>query len=209
AHYTGNAGPADHPNESRTLTITSSHIRLRCPSGYPPLQSEEPSLHRVRMTAAGDMMISPLPVTLVEGRRRAQWCPPGTTDSLGARKAKVLHQVNQVVAQLKIRRHPVDRFYAHHLDLRQSRCCRSGRPHRRRLLRMRMCCKRPCRSQPSKQTDELVPPHSITSSARASSLSGICRPSAFAVFVLMISSYLVGCRTGRSAGRSPLRMRPV
>src|SRR5262249_58408951 len=97
AHYTGNAGPADHPNESRTLTITltitSSHIRLRCPSGYPPLQSEQPSLHRARVTAAGDIMISPLPVTLVEGRRRAQWSP-GTTDSLGARKAKVLHQVN-------------------------------------------------------------------------------------------------------------------
>src|SRR5215471_7367184 len=48
-HYTGNAGPADHPNESRTLTITSLHIRLRCPSGYPPLQSEQPSLHRVRV----------------------------------------------------------------------------------------------------------------------------------------------------------------
>src|SRR6516164_457955 len=34
---------------------------------------------------------SPLPVALVEGRRRAQ---PGTPDTLGARKAKVLHQVN-------------------------------------------------------------------------------------------------------------------
>src|SRR5215831_6959772 len=34
ADYTGNAGPADHPNEPLTLTITSSHIRLRCPSGY-------------------------------------------------------------------------------------------------------------------------------------------------------------------------------
>src|SRR5262249_38489403 len=35
--------------------------------------------------------VSPLPVALVEGRRRAQ---PGTPDTLGARKAKVLHQVN-------------------------------------------------------------------------------------------------------------------
>src|SRR5262245_1039599 len=103
-------------------------------------------------------MISPLPVTPVEGRRRAQW-PPGTTDSLGAREAKVLHQVNQVVAQLKIRRHPVDRSYAHHFDLRQGRGRRFGRLHRRRLLRMRMCCKRPCRSQPSKQTDELAAFH--------------------------------------------------
>src|SRR5262249_57791706 len=89
---------------------------------------------------AGDIMISPLPVTLVEGRRRAQWCPPGTTDSLGARKAKVLHQVNQVVAQSHIQRHPVDRFYAHYFD-------------------------RPCRSHASKQASERAPFHSITSSA--------------------------------------------
>jgi hypothetical protein len=32
-----------------TLTITSSHNRLRCPSGYLPLQSEQPSPHRVRV----------------------------------------------------------------------------------------------------------------------------------------------------------------
>src|SRR6266404_9967035 len=85
-------------------------------------------------------------------RRRAQWYPPGTTDSLGTRKAKVLHQVNQVVAQSKIRRAPVDRFYARHFDLRQGAC----RPHRRRLLRMR--CERRCRSQHSKQADERAPP---------------------------------------------------
>src|SRR6516165_12755987 len=39
--------------------------------------------------------VSPLPVALVEGRRGAQ---PSTPDTLGARKAKVLHQVNQVLA---------------------------------------------------------------------------------------------------------------
>jgi hypothetical protein len=121
-------------------------------------------------------VISPLPVALVEGRRRTQWCPPSTTDSLGARKAKILHQVNQVVAQSKIRRHPVDRFYARHFDLRRGRCRRFGRPHRRRLLRM--CCKRPCRSHASKQADELASPHSITSSTRASRVGGISRPSA-------------------------------
>ena len=37
-----------------------------------------------------DKVISPLPVALVEGRCRAKWYPPGTTDALGARKAKVL-----------------------------------------------------------------------------------------------------------------------
>src|SRR5262249_20152989 len=49
--------------------------------------------------------------------------------------------------------------------------------------------------------------HSMTSSAMAISLSGIWRPSAFAVLRLMTSSYLVGACTGRSAGFSPLRMR--
>src|SRR5262249_53247428 len=50
--------------------------------------------------------------------------------------------------------------------------------------------------------------HSITSSARASSVVGTSRPSALAVLRLMTSSYLVGACTGRSAGFSPLRMRP-
>src|SRR5207249_5836594 len=51
--------------------------------------------------------------------------------------------------------------------------------------------------------------YSITSSARPSSVSGKVSPSALAVFMLMISSTLVACCTGRSAGLSPLRMRPV
>src|SRR5260370_42174114 len=71
---------------------------------------------------AGYKVISPLPVALVEGRRREQGCPPGTPDSLGARKAKVLHQVNQVIAESKIRWQPVDRFYARHFDLPQGSC---------------------------------------------------------------------------------------
>src|SRR5262249_15936591 len=50
--------------------------------------------------------------------------------------------------------------------------------------------------------------HSITSSARASTLAGTSRPSAFAVLRLITVSYLVGACTGRSAGFSPLRMRP-
>jgi len=49
--------------------------------------------------------------------------------------------------------------------------------------------------------------YSITSSARATRLSGTVRPSAFAVFRLITSSYLVGACTGRSAGFSPLRIR--
>ena len=53
-----------------------------------------------------------------------------------------------------------------------------------------------------------VAAYSITSSARASSVGGMVSPSALAVLRLMISSTLVDCWTGRSAGFSPLRMRP-
>src|SRR6516165_2578554 len=49
--------------------------------------------------------------------------------------------------------------------------------------------------------------HSITSSARASSVGGTSRPSTLAVLRLITSSYFVGTCTGRSAGFSPLRMR--
>src|SRR5262245_19321932 len=51
--------------------------------------------------------------------------------------------------------------------------------------------------------------HSITSLAPADSPSGTSRPSVLAVLRLMISSIFVTCCTGRSAGFSPLRMRPV
>src|SRR5262249_14188131 len=59
----------------------------------------------------------------------------------------------------------------------------------------------------AEQCDELAPLHSITSSARASSIGGTSRPSALAVLRLMTSSYFVGACTGRSAGFSPFRMR--
>ena len=51
--------------------------------------------------------------------------------------------------------------------------------------------------------------HSITSSARESVMRGSVRPSDFAVLRLMTNSNLVGRKTGRSAGFSPLRIRPV
>jgi hypothetical protein len=50
-------------------------------------------------------------------------------------------------------------------------------------------------------------PYSISSSALACSVKGTVSPSALAVLRLMISSNLVGCCTGSSAGVSPLRMR--
>ena len=51
--------------------------------------------------------------------------------------------------------------------------------------------------------------HSITSSAATRRGCGTLIPSALAVLRLMTNSNLVGCRTGRSAGFSPLRIRPV
>src|SRR5262245_53616643 len=79
----------------------------------------------------------------------------------------------------------------------------------RRLLRARR--KGPCRSRAADERYEIAPlhrcNHSITSSARASTLAGISMPSAFAVLRLITNSYLVGACTGSSAGFSPLRMR--
>ena len=51
--------------------------------------------------------------------------------------------------------------------------------------------------------------YSITSSASESRVGGTVRPSARAVLRLITSSNLVDCRTGRSAGLMPLRMRAV
>jgi hypothetical protein len=51
--------------------------------------------------------------------------------------------------------------------------------------------------------------YSITSSARPSRESGTVMPSAFAVFKLTTNWILVACYTGRSAGFSPFKMRPV
>jgi hypothetical protein len=48
--------------------------------------------------------------------------------------------------------------------------------------------------------------HSITSSARLSSVSGTVRPSALAVLRLIASSIFVGCSTGRSAGFAPFKI---
>src|SRR5262249_11108243 len=73
-----------------------------------------------------------------------------------------------------------------------------------RLLRASR--KRP-RRRAAEQRDELAPSHSITSSARASSVGGTSRARAFAVLRLITNSYFTGACTGRWAGFSPLRIR--
>src|SRR5262245_37494171 len=88
-----------------------------------------------------------------------------------------------------------------------------GRPaideadYRRWLLRARR--ERPGCRRAAEQRNERAPSHSITSSARPSSGSGTVRPNALAVLKLMYSSTLLACWTGRLAGLSPLRIRPV
>jgi ABC transporter substrate binding protein len=84
-------------------------------------------------------------------------------------------------------------------------------PHPLTLLRARR--ERPRGRRPAEERYELAPldwcDHSITSSAATSSLSGTVRPSILAVWLLMTSSNLVDCTTGRSAGLAPLRIRPT
>src|SRR5258707_13398859 len=76
--------------------------------------------------------------------------------------------------------------------------------HRVILLRPRR--KRPTGRRAAEQRDELPPPHSITSSALASRVGGISRPSVFAVLRLITRSNFVGCSTGRSAGFVPRKI---
>src|SRR5262249_2338484 len=89
-----------------------------------------------------------------------------------------------------------------------------GGGERRQQADERLTCRllRASRERPrdrpaTEQRDEIASIHSITSSARASTVAGTSRPSALAVLRLITSSYLVGACTGRSAGFSPLRMR--
>jgi putative tryptophan/tyrosine transport system substrate-binding protein len=56
------------------------------------------------------------------------------------------------------------------------------------------------------ERDEVAAFHSITSSARASSVGGRSSASAFAVLRFTTKSNSVGCSTGRSAGLPPLRI---
>jgi hypothetical protein len=66
-------------------------------------------------------------------------------------------------------------------------------------------CERPRDGRAAEQRDEFAAlDHSITSSARESSIGDTSRPSARAVCMLMTNSNLVDCKTGSSAGLAPL-----
>src|SRR6516165_5655025 len=99
-----------------------------------------------------------------------------------------------------------ERRYKTSVRLGPPRCKISDHRHSRLLCARR---KRPCYRRAAEQRDELTPRHSITSSARASSVAGISMLIALAVFRLMTKSNFVARWTGRSPGFSPLRMRPA
>src|SRR5262249_56410306 len=75
------------------------------------------------------------------------------------------------------------------------------------LLRGRR--ERPCGRAADERDDFPASDHSMTSSARASSVGGTSRPSIIAVAKLMTSSNLLACMIGKSAGFAPLSMRPA
>src|SRR5215469_10803959 len=92
---------------ARCKNLRRGSFILNLPSHHSITSSARMEIEDMFVYGRRGQSASPLPVALVEGRRRAQ---PGTPDTLGARKAKVLHQINQALAQSKIRRRPVDRF---------------------------------------------------------------------------------------------------
>src|SRR5262245_27380905 len=75
------------------------------------------------------------------------------------------------------------------------------------LLRPRR--ERPRGRRAAEKRHELATFHSITSSASARSVLGIVMRSALAVLRLTTNSNFVGRMTGKSAGFSPFRIRPV
>src|SRR4051794_4220236 len=90
------------------------------------------------------------------------------------------------------------------IDIANDQCANG-----RHLRLLRTCRERPRSRRAAEQRDELAPPHSMTSSARASSEGGTSNPRALAVLRLITNSYLVGCSTGRSEGLAPFRTRPT
>src|SRR6266516_6817862 len=82
-------------------------------------------------------------------------------------------------------------------------------PDRGRDVLLRACRERPRRRRATEQRDEFAASHSITSSAIASTPGGIVRSSDLATLRLIISSNLLDCTTGSSAGREPLKILPL
>src|SRR5262249_24422016 len=157
-------------------------------------------------------------------KRSGDWCRV-CEDGVGSRAdqlfRKNLHPINVAIGPTIVDPH-VATVRPTQLLQRLNKCCEIGlrftigfvpphqyadAPHSPALLRARR--EPPRRRRAAEQRDELALVHSMTSSARASSVGGISMPRPLAVCRLMTSSNFVGSVTGRSAGFSPLRIRPA
>src|SRR5262249_28516432 len=94
-------------------------------------------------------------------------------------------------------------------DARHGRQRGSARGQMQKISAGKFHFEPPSGHRAAEQRDELAAFHSITSSARASSVGGTSRPIALAALRLITSSNLVDCCTGKSVGFSPLRILPV
>src|SRR5262245_9651939 len=155
------------------------------------------------------------------GRQRrylAAWCNNdrhlSTHEIGGERRQSIVLSVSPAIVQGDVSTLEESGIIQASPDHRKERRINGGRTgaeepnHRHRCL-LRSRTKRPRSRRTAKQRYELTSPHSITSSARASSVGGTSKPSALAVLRLMTNSYFVGTCTGRSAGFAPLRMRSM
>ena len=160
------------PTGSVTPTNTIGTVGLACSSG-PACER-----HEAKMTSGASATNS---AAYLRMRSGSQVVPPAILDPHVAAigPAQLLQPLQERrVASLPFR---IVRGQIHEY---------TDAPHSLGLLRPRR--ERPRCRRAAEQRDELAPPHSITSSARASSEGGISRPSALAVLRLMTSSYFVG-----------------
>ena len=156
-------------------------------------------------------------------RVRPQWGPPYQEEKQLKKKPPPPPQT-----KIKIQICPAPPPGSHFSRGRGADGARKGAAHGRRKISGHACMSGPCRASAAPtgtrqfllSTDilcglrhvsnvpisDMAPSHSITSSARASNVGDISRPSAFAVLRLITRSNFVGCSTGRSAGFAPRRI---
>jgi hypothetical protein len=130
--------------------------------------------------------------------------PEASTDPLGSRRLRSTPQRSCEAS------HILDRFWPRVSCLLRvkngSAALEMRLPlyrHERTLLQQPSC---PLSANSGLMQRSKVSCHSITSSALASNVGGMFRPSAFATLRLITSFKRVGCSTGRSAGFAPFKI---
>src|SRR5262249_52238922 len=135
-------------------------------------------------------------------------------NQLGRKFGESFHLLGPAVVDRHVLALDIAGFFEALAKSAQALCNRFGRSdlekpnHRhRRLLRARR--ERPRGGCTAEKRYELAALQSITSSARASSVGGTLRPRARAVGRFIANTNLADCTTGKSAGFSPLMIRPA